>query len=257
MSTPRRGPFSAIVVAALVLLGGCRAAVDVSVAVRPGGSGTVTVTVDLDAAAARQLGDPKALALGDLTTAGWKLTGPVPRREGLRIVAVRTFRSSDQLAAVMDEIGGTDGMFRGTSLRTEERFARSSMQFRTSVHVSGDLTDLSDPKLSKLLGGLPLGRTPEELAALGAGSPSTAVLTVRVVLPGGVDSSNGRITGGAARWSVPLTGGKASSQTLRAAASDRRTSTLLLVGVGVVMVVAALVLVATSTRSGRDPVSEH
>lgn len=239
--------------AVVVLLAGCRTDVDVAIAVRSDGAGTVTVTVDLDEAAAKQLGDPSGLAVADLTAAGWKLTGPTARRGGLRIVAVRTFGSPDELAAVLDEVGGTNGMFRSTSLELEDGFASTSTRFRTDLHLSGTLDELSDPKLTELLGGLPLGRTPEELAALGVDSPAAGRLTVSVRLPGGVDGSNGRITGGVARWTAPLTGGTRTSRTLTASASERRDGTLLLVGAGAVLLVVAVAVAAVTARSRREP----
>lgn len=248
MSVRRTVAVSASVVVSLVLLTGCRTDVDVRVAVRPGGSGTVAVTVDLDADAADHLGDPKRLALDDMRTAGWRVTGPIARGRALRLVAVRPFGSPDQLAAVMEEIGGDRGVFRGTSLRLSDGFAHSSTRFRTSLHLQGDLSELSDPKLTTLLGGLPLGRTAEELAASGLNSPDAGRLTVRVLLPGGVDSSNGTVTGGVARWSVPLSGGSTTAERLTASAQERRNGTFLLVGAGVVMLVAAAALAASASR---------
>lgn len=247
----RTGPLPALValVVLVVALTACRTDADVGIAVRPDGSGTVTVTVDLDAGAAAQLGDPAGLALEDLRSAGWRLTGPTARRGGLRIVAVRRFTSPDQLAAVLDEVGGARGVFRRTSLRLTDGFASSSVRFRTSLHLSGDLSELSDARLTELLGGLPLGRTPEELAAAGADSRGAGRLTVRVSLPGGVDESNGRVVDGTAGWSAPLSGGGPTDTTLTASAGETRPVTLLLVGVGVVALCAGLVVAVTARRA--------
>lgn len=219
--------------------------------VRPDGSGTVTVTADLDAEAAAQLGDPANLALGDLTAAGWELDGPTGRRGGLRIVAVRRFASAEQLPAVLEEVGGPDGVFRDTSLVIEDGFAATTSTFRTKLHLSGDPAQLSDEQLTALLGGLPLGRTSEELAAIGADRADAATLTVRVSLPGGVDDTDGALRAGTATWSAPITGGTATDEVLHAASTQRRTTTLVLVGAGVVLVLAALVWAVVPMLTGR------
>jgi len=225
-----------------VALTGCRTDVDVAVRVRPDGAGTVTVTVVLDAEAARQVGDPSKLALSDLTDAGWRVDGPSTSDGGLRIVAVRPFSSPEQLAAVLDEVGGAEGVFSGTSLEMTDGFATSSTSFRTTLTLSGDPAQFSDAALSELLGGLPLARTPEELAAEGATDRDSATLTVRVSLPGGVDESNGEVAKGVATWSASMAGGKATGETLTATASERRTTTWVLVGAGVLLIAVGLVV---------------
>ncbi len=228
----------------LALLGAaCRTDVDVLIKVKPGGAGTVTVTADLDAAAAAAVGDPSNLSFTDLTAAGWKLTNPAAHAGGLRVVAVRTFASADQLPAVLDEVGGTNGVFSATSLSLTDGFASSSTAFRTKLRLSGDLGQFSDDQLTELLGGLALARTPEDLAASGADAADAATLTVRVVLPGGVDGGNGKLVKGVSSWSAPLSGGTATDQQLVATGTEQRTGSLVLLGVGAALVVAAIVLV--------------
>jgi len=229
----------------------CRTDVDVLVAVDPDGSGRVTVTADLDADAAAQLGDPSRLVLTDLTDAGWDVDGPTARKGGLRVVAVRRFSSPEELSAVLDEVGGAKGVFSDTSLVLGNGLLSDSTEFRTRLHLTGDPAQFSDEQLAQVLGGLPLGRTPEELAAEGFDSADAATLTVRVALPDGVDESNGRITKGVARWSAPLAGGTATDTDLRASASTLRTSTLVLVALGAVLLVGAAV-VAVIGAARRD-----
>ena len=229
----------------------CRTDVDVLVAVDPAGSGKVTVTADLDADAAAQLGDPSRLVLTDLADAGWDVDGPTARRGGLRVVAVRRFSSPEELSAVLDEVGGAGGVFSDTSLVLGNGLLSDSTEFRTRLHLTGDPAQFSDEQLAQVLGGLPLGRTPEELAAEGFDSADAATLTVRVALPDGVDESNGRITKGVARWSAPLAGGTSTDTDLRASASTLRTSTLVLVALGAVLLVGAAV-VAVIGAARRD-----
>jgi hypothetical protein len=235
-----------------VVAAACRTDVDVHVQVEPDGSGRVTVTVDLDAEAAAQLGDPAGLSFEDMTSAGWEVEAPAARDGGLRIVAVRPFATPEQLAGVLDEVGGADGVFSGTSLVLGDGFATSSTSFRTDLSLSGDPAQLSDEQLTQVLGGLPLGRTPEELAALGADRPDAATLTVRVSLPGGVDTTNGDIDDGDATWSAPMTGGTATDESLTASADERRTSTLVLAGAGAALVVAAIAVAVVGLTRRRD-----
>ena len=244
----------------LVLLGvcvalvaaACKTEVDVHIRVAPDGSGTVTVTVDLDAEATAQVGDPANLSFEDMTSAGWEVDGPAERDGGLRVVATRGFATPEQLQAVLDEIGGADGVFSGTSLERTDGFASSTTDFRTQLRLSGDPAQFSDEQLTQVLGGLPLGRTPEELAALGADRPDAATLTVRVSLPGGVDSSSGDVADGTATWTAPLTGGVATDEELTASAEERRTSTLVLAGAGAVLVVLAVVVAAVGLTRRND-----
>ncbi|UDY34462.1 hypothetical protein [Dermatobacter hominis] len=235
-----------------LLAAACRTEVDVHVQVEPDGSGRVTVTVDLDAEAAAQLGDPAGLSFEDMTSAGWEVDPPAARDGGLRIVAVRTFATPEQLASVLDEVGGADGVFSGTSLELSDGFAGSSTEFRTDLALSGDPAQFSDEQLTQVLGGLPLGRTPEELALLGADRPDAATLTVRVSLPGGADEANGEIDGGVASWTAPMTGGTATDEELTASAEDRRTTTLVLAGAGALLVVAAVVVAVVGLTRRAD-----
>lgn len=225
----------------------CRTDVDVHVRVRPDGAGTVTVTADLDAEAADQVGDPANLALGDLTEAGWDLDGPTVDDGGLRVVAVRPFSSPDQLADVLDEVGGS-AVFSDTSLELTDGFATSSTTFRTTVELTGDPAQFSDEGLAQLLDGLALGRTPEELAELGVDAEGAATLRVRVSLPGGVDESNGTVDDGVASWSAPMTGGSATSTDLTASSSERRNTTLVLAGLGVALLVGAAAVAVVGLR---------
>lgn len=244
-----------MVLAVVVAAVGCRTDVGVAVAVRPDGSGTVTVTVTLDREAAAQLGDPSSVALGDLRIAGWRVADPVRAAGGgLRFRAVRPFGSPAQLEAVLTEVGGADGVFRKVDLSIDDGLASTSYRFRSGLELSGDPAQFSDPELTKVLGGLPLGRTPEELRAVGADGTAAGRLTVSVDLPGGSPDTNGTVRAGRAVWGYPLSGGRATSTVLTSSASatDGRTITLLVAGVGLsvaAIVVAVVGIVRTRRRS--------
>jgi len=250
--TARRVLLVVVTVGLALAAAACRTDVEVHVRVEPDGAGAVTVTVDLDAEASTQVGDPSNLALGDLTDAGWSVDGPSEHDGGLRIVAVRPFSSPDELAAVLDEVGGADGggggVFSDTSLERSDGFASSSTAFRTTLQLSGDPAQFSDDELTQLLDGLPLGRTPEELKAAGANAEGAATLRVRVSLPGGVDESNGKVVRGVASWSAPMNDGTATDTTLHASSTERRSTTLVLTGLGVVLLVGAAAAVVVGLR---------
>lgn len=253
-SRPRPNRWVAgLAVLAAVVLAGCRTDARVGVDVRADGSGTVTVSVVLDAEAARQLGDPaKGLALDDLATVGWTVADPATDGGGLRLSARRAFSSPAQLPAVLAEVGGADGVFRAVSLRITDDTFGTTYAFRARVELTGDPAQFSDPELTTALGGFALGRTPEELTALGADRPGAATLVVSVRLPGDAPSTNGRVRDGRAEWRFPLTGATPTSQALRSTSSDTDTRTLALVALGAVLLVAALVaLVVGLVRTRR------
>jgi hypothetical protein len=184
-----------------VLLVGCRTVVTVGVVGDEDGSGEVTVTVELDAEAATALGGADRLVFDDLAEAGWEV-GEVESLDdgGLRVAGARSFRDADELAAVLDEIGtGIDGtaVFSGTDYRVDDGFGRTTYDMTTEVQVSGDPAQFGDEALTAALGGVPLGWTPEQLAAIGAGEAGAGELVVTLVVPeGGTDTARVDLTGG-------------------------------------------------------------
>lgn len=229
---------------AAALLSACQVRTEVAIEVEEDGSGTVTVTARLDVEAAERLGDPAtALRTDDLAAAGWRVDDPVRDDEGaVTLQVARDFGSPDQLATVLDEVGGVDGVFRDGELSVEDAFAATAYDFTTSVELTGDLEQFGDDFLTSSLGGLALARTPEELVAEGADDPATATLDVVVSLPGGEPETDGRVRGAAAVWQFPLTGGEATSATLTSSSTveDSGTRTLILVGIVLVLVAVAL-----------------
>jgi len=223
----------------LLAAAACQARATVAVDVQPDGSGTVAVTVRLDQEATTRLGDPAAaLSTADLTDAGWKVAPPATRGGALTLRAVRPFGSPDELAAVLDEVGGTNGVFRDTSLSVGDSLASTTYDFRTTVRLTGSLDQLSDPELAKVLGDLPLGRTAEELAAEGADVKDAARLTLQVTLPGAGPTS----------WTRSASSGSPTS--LAAEASSRVWTwwAVALAGLGLVLIVAGVVVGLRSRR---------
>ena len=242
-SGPVRRLFLLLLLPTLGLLAACQATATVAVDVQPGGAGTVTVTVRLDKEATTRLGDPKAaLSTTDLTTAGWKVADPVTKAGQVTFKVVRPFGSPAELATVLDEVGGKGGVFRGTRLTVGNSFASTTYDFRTTVHLTGSLDQLSDPGVSAALGNLPLGRTAEELAAEGATAKGAATLTLDVDLPGAE----------AATWTRSASGGTPSTVVAQTSSRVWTWWPLVLAGTGLVLVVAGIVVAVRTRRSTGD-----
>jgi hypothetical protein len=261
-----------IIIGAVVamVLAGCQVDSQVAIRVNEGGSGTVTVTVRLDAEAAQRLGDPAtSVYLSDLVAAGWVVDNPKtetagPAKGGVTLAVRRKFGSPDELAQVLGEIGGTPGetgspaVFSDVQLKLTDGFASTNYSFSSVLRLTGSLEQFSDPELTAALGGLPLARTPEELAAEGLTAAKAATLKVSVHLPGTLEQTTGKISTGSATtgkigtgsaqgesatWEFPLSGGTASSATMTAQSSDTQPlPTRLLIAAAALLVLAGVFL---------------
>lgn len=239
MRPPLGRALGAVVLAAIVLLvGGCRLSADVLVRVDPDGSGEVTVTLDLDREAAERLGPADQLDVEDLELRGWRVDAPVIGDDGLTVVARRPFAAPEELAPLLEDITGPDGPLGDVQLRVESSQLGTEYQLAGALTSTGDPAVVSDPELTALLGGLPLGRTPEELAAVGADRPDAATLTLRVVLPGADE----------AQWSVPLTGGQPASVVVDESSNVLSTTRIVGLLAVVGLLVAAVVIALRSRR---------
>ena len=241
-----------VVLAAAVLLSACRVRTDVVIDVAEDGSGTVEVVVALDAEAADRLGDPAtALRTDDLVGAGWDVADPSADEDGgLTLRASRRFASPAELPGVLEEVGGVDGVFRGTELTVGDGFNSTTYDFTTSVELTGNPEQFGDDLLTASLGGLPLGRTAEELAFEGAADPETATLRVAVELPGGAPDTDGEVDGDRAVWELPMTGGEPTSQELTSVStlSGSGTRTMFVLGAVALALALGLAIVGVVRR---------
>ena len=232
-----RAAGAAVMALVALVVGACRVSGDVLVQVDADGSGEVTATLTLDREAADRLGPPDQLDVEDLGLRGWLVDAPVLDDRGLTVVARRAFAAPEELAVVLEDITGPDGPLGDVQLDVESSQLGTDYRLTGALSSTGDPALVSDPELAGLLGGLPLGRTPEELGALGADRPETATLTLRAVLPGADE----------AQWSVPLTGGQPSTVPIE------ESSTVLSVAriaglLAVVGLLAAAVVLAVRSR---------
>lgn len=235
--------------ATVFVLAGCRVDAEVAITVEDDGGGEVAVTVELDADAAAQLGDAAVAPVDDdLRAAGWTIAEPeTVDGGGVRFRAVRSFATPDQLPAVLDEVGGPDGVFRDVQLTIEDRFGETEYRFAAQVVLTGSPEQFSDAELAAQLDGLPLGRTPEELFLAGAMDPAAMALRVVVGLPGGLPDTGGRFADGAASWEFPVTGGEA-TDTRITSTSTVESSLTVLVALGVLLLIAAAVVAVVAFR---------
>lgn len=225
-----------------VVLGGCRTVVTVDIVGGESGAGTVTVTAVLDAEAAKALGGKSGLVTDDLVKAGWRVEGPVADDDGsLRIVGSRAYSGEAQLKAVLAEVGGTDAVFSDVRWTATDGFGRTAYELGTTVSVSGDPAQFSDETLTTLLGGLPLGRTPEELATLGANKPGAGQLVVRVQAPDAPRESE----------AFDLTSAKPASARVESRSTQYRPMVFLVTGAGALLVLIGAVLVVRALTGSR------
>lgn len=250
----RRLPLLVLVVLAAVLLAACQVHGEVAIDVAEDGSGTVEVRVELDREAVRRLGDPAtAVRVDDLRAAGWDVREPQRAEDGsVTLVGRRAFSGPDQLGPVLEEIGGTDGVFSGVSLTVDDGFGSAEYELAATVHLTGSLEQFSDGELSAALDGLPLARTPEELAAEGMDDPQTATLGISVELPGDTPRTTGSIEDGRATWTFPASGGEETTEQVQVASttsSGRTGQLVILAAVAGALALVALVIGLLRRRS--------
>jgi hypothetical protein len=193
----------------VVGLSACQIDGQVNVTVEDDGSGVVEVVVTLDQEAAERIPElADQLRAGDLKEQGWEITGPeaVEGQPGaVAVTATKPFASPEQLTAVMDEIGGADGLFPGFELTRTHTFAEVEHEITGTIDTTGGLESLSDEELTELLGGQPLGFDLAVLEQdLGAPPASLVDLSLAVTLPGDevTASTPGEVSGRTTTWTA-------------------------------------------------------
>ena len=241
---PGRGPrrrAALVLLVPLLALVGCRAETEIAIEVAENGSGTVTVAIGLDAEAMTRLGDPAtAVRTGDLTRAGWTVTGPTSSRSLTWFRATTAFRSPADLPRVLRQIG----ILRGWSVRVSDGFGSTTWAVSGRIHLTGSLDQFSDHDLTTLLDGLPIGRTREELRAEIGSEARPFPLRIRVDLPADPE--------GRSAWSFEVGDGTAVDRTLSVAASHRSATPTALLLIGAIAAVLAVASVLIGRTRRRD-----
>lgn len=144
-----------VVLAASLGLAACRVDVQVDARVHADGSGTVRVraTLDADAVQAAEAGGGKLeerVRLGDLATAGWKVSSWTRAADGsARVTLEKRFSRARDLPAVLREASGSSGILRDVAASRSRRLLLwTRSRVRATVDLGAVSTGLlSDPEL--------------------------------------------------------------------------------------------------------------
>jgi hypothetical protein len=241
MSRARRALLGVLVL--LLVTSGCRLELDVNVTVEEEGSGTVEVVTGLDQDAVERIGGDLAavVELDDLRAAGWSVEGPTEDPDGYtRIWVQRRFGNPEEAAAIFDEIAGEDGPFQDFAVGRDSTFAATEWTFTGRVDFTGGIEALGDDGLAAELDGEPLGLSVEEIEdQLGDSLDRLLQVRVGVRLPGDVTSNATTKADNGAVWRVGFGGGAVE---MEAEGSERRISSLVAVGIAVLLGLALLVM---------------
>lgn len=167
-----------------MLASACRVDGVVRVDVGAAGAGTVSVTARLDEEAAARLGGEDVLRVEDLEAGGWRVRTRRAGEGGLQIEATKAFGSPSALGDVLDEVGGSDGVFRDWTVTVADGFASTTRSVSGRVVLTGSLEQFGDADLAAALDGLAVGYAPDELAALVGPEGDAVGLDVVVAVPG-------------------------------------------------------------------------
>lgn len=176
------------VVACAVLLSGCKVGTTVTVKSDEDGRGRVSVRVSLDAEAvfALQAGGgtlESAVAIEDLSDAGWKVAAWAREESGAASISMsKAFVGEEQLAEILDELTGEDGMLRDPRIDRSRGIVRSSDALSVTADLSGLESGLAgDAEVVRRLEGA--GVDAEALdATLTDGLESAFSMTVRLAM---------------------------------------------------------------------------
>lgn len=221
----RRAARVALGALALVGLGGCEAAIRVGVEVGDRGSGTVTASVTLDREArAAFAGDIRdQLDVDDLEASGWDLQGPTRVGDGAtRITLVKQFARPGDVAGVLRELDGGNGLLQRFTVEQDRSFFRTVTRFRGEVDLTEGIDSFTDERV-RSEAGPSLGASAEDLRRrIGAKVDEILPVTVGIRLPGDAEANAPRTSGGAAAWRPKL----GEEVALRAEATRWHTATV-------------------------------
>jgi hypothetical protein len=129
----------------------------------------------------------------DLAASGWKVTGPTPAADGgVDFTASKGFANSSQAKAIVAQLSGAGGPFRGLVIDSDNSLFESTTSVRGTVDLSCGLQCFSDSQLQQALGGAPnLGIDPSALQSdFGVTVDNLLQFKVTARLPGKMESSN-------------------------------------------------------------------
>ena len=230
----------------------CQVTLTAGVDVNRDGTGRVVAGLGLDDDAVKEVGDlATALRLDDVRAAGWQVDPPRKEGDGMTwIRAAKRFTEPEQVPAIVAELNGPDGPFRGFRVERTKSLTRSRTTFTGTVDLVAGLTGLSDPELTAALGDVDLGLDVEGLRRRFGDQ-----LDVRVTagLPGEVKTNAPAREGGRALWAPDL----AQTVQLEASSEAFQIDPRLIIAAGGALLLASvlLVLLVRRRRSHRSVVA--
>lgn len=224
----------------------CHVTLTAGVDVNRNGTGRVTAGLGLDADALKELGDPAtALRLDDVRAAGWQVDAARKEDDGLTwIRASKPFSDPAQVPAILAELNGTDGPFRGFTVTRSKSLTRSKTTFTGTVDLTNGLAGLTDPELTAALGDIDLGLDPDGLRQRFGDQ-----LDVRVTagLPGELKTNAPAQEGHRALW-APAVG---ETVTMEASSQALKVDPRLPLAAGATLLVAVVLLTVLLRRRRR------
>jgi len=147
----------ALVIAAAVLLAGCRVDTRVDVTLNRDGSGVLSTTVTLDGAAVQQVGGLTPLTmhdqLGDLQAAGWQVSQwTATPGGGASVTLTHPFTDQADLAARLADLVGPKGILRSPAITRTHGWLHSDESLSMVVDLTAPSTGIgSDADLQARL----------------------------------------------------------------------------------------------------------
>ena len=225
----------------------CQVSLTAGVDVSRDGTGRVVAGLGLDDEAVREVGDlATALRLDDVRAAGWQVDPPHKEGDGLTwIRASKPFAQPEQVAAIVAELNGPDGPFRGFTVTRTKSLTRTKTTFTGTVDLAAGLTGLADAELTAALGDIDLGLDPDGLRTRFG---DRLKVQVTAGLPGEIKTNAPTRGGGRAVWAPEL------GQTVRleATSSAFRVDPRVPIAAGAALLLA-VTLLAVLLRRRRRP----
>lgn len=244
---PRRRLLPLLVAVLAGATGACQVSLTAGVDVNRDGTGRVVAGLGLDDEAVREVGDlATALRLDDVRAAGWQVDPPRKEGDGLTwIRASKPFAQPEQVPAIVAELNGPDGPFRGFTVTRTKSLTRTKTTFTGTVDLAAGLTGLSDAELTAALGDLDLGLDPDGLRTRFG---DRLKVQATAGLPGEITTNAPTSDGGRAVW-APEVG---QTVQLEASSSAFRVDPRLLMAAGAALLLA-VTLLAVLLRRRRRP----
>jgi FMN phosphatase YigB (HAD superfamily) len=229
-------------VALVLLLTACQVDVRVGLVLEDDGTGDVTVGVGLDDEALERVPDlVDQLRTEDLEEAGWSVTGPEQEPDGLTwIRASKPFANPDQAAEILEEVAGPDGPFQDTEVSRSSSFGRTTFTVEGTADFSGGLAAFSDAQLVELLGDGFGGNLAEIEAETGAPAAEQVNVSFVAEVPGESPEV------------VELDPTSGEPQPIDVSTTSTRTDALILGGLAVIALLAAIALAVRAVARRRS-----